>query len=216
MRRIIAVSLWISLMVLVPVGCRGNNDGQEEPLLDEAIHMSEEVGPTDPLMGDISDGHYSNPFFGINMTFPEGWHQLTAEELRIIEATGSTIAESVSEVSSLVAVTARPLDQQDVFNPSLLLNTYQTLYDRNEDLMVLMEDMEIDLASMEIGFDFDEPEKKTYFDGVEGVELRMSLPVNESIIYQTFFVAVVDGWLLEVTATYSESEKVLMDDMLSR
>ena len=220
-RRILAVTATVFFMT----GCSG---GHKEIIEEEVVESLENLDVEDrgedkpqakstfePTEVALEGDRIILSYFDVSMTLPLGWHRMTKEELTIIEATGSAIMDTNSEVFNLIGMAQRPLDTAPVFNPSLLMNTYKGDMETTEDIMNLMEGVERSLSEEDLGFEFEPPAVTTYFKGLEGVEMRLSLQVDESLlIHQLFFVAVQEGWVLEVTATYSAEEEALFKDML--
>lgn len=203
------------------VGCRGT----------EAVHEGIEEVPnprpvTEPVLpepkedevvkveGYWEENTYINDFFGISLEVPEGWHRLTDEELLLIEATGNSILETGSGIANLLGISEQSFASVENFNPSLLINAYEGDY-KDEDILNTMSEVEAALRGTGAEFDFDPPMPADWLGGIKGVEMHMSIPFEDTLIRQSFFVAAVDGWVMEVTATYTDGEAELFSLLLN-
>lgn len=218
--KIVNKILIIVCILAVLTACHKSKDEEIEEV-QQAEELAVKIEKTKTLTpGEIINETYTNDYLGLNIDIPKTWTVATKEELEMVLNTGEAILNeeevvlAETEIVTLFGVFKYPLKEQVLMNPSIIMNAEKL--DPNiglitgEDYLLASRDV---LSETKLPYEFG--------DSIEEVELAGKIfdkmtarIVTESLtVNQLYYATVIEGYAINIIATYTEDEG--KDEILS-
>lgn len=180
--------------------------------------------------GTVKDNEYTNKFFNIKVSVPQGWKVQSQEQNKALMAEGAEMAAGdnaglkkalkASEVNSASLLTVFQFDVASTqgYNPNFLMVAdnlakapmIKTAKDYLDQTKTLMKSSQMPIKTMS-----DSYEKRTV-NGIDFTTMDITMDINGTEVYQKYMCTVKDGFAIGFIYSYvDQNQKSALEKVVS-
>jgi hypothetical protein len=194
---------WVAVFVIALAGCGGMKTAGK------------------PDSGTVTNGNYSNVYFGMTMSLPKDWHvqdQKSAQDMmkrggKVIAGDNKEISAAVDSIDqttvNLFTVFEKEVGAPVLFNPSIVAiaeNVSQTPgIKTGNDYLFHAKKL---LQQGQLKFKFTKEPYPATLGGKTFDVMEMELAAGQALIKQKYYVAVVNGYALSLVQSHIDDEQL--------
>ncbi len=180
-------------------------------------------------LGSLDGEKYTNDYFGIEITVPEEWTKLDAQQQQELMNLGQEAIAGDDEklnkqldlaeekVLNFMIAFKYPLDEVHTVNPSIACNAEKLSFlqgiKNGEEYLEMSKEL---LAKAQIPYEFDEDIYTENLGGQQFSVLKVNIDAGAIKLYQKYYTKIIDGYAFNIIVTYSdEEEKEEVEEMLN-